>query len=149
MYYTGLVFSQNSCIQSIEKNSTQLSTFAFKQAWDLRKPNDGLIFHSDRGAQYMSEAFQKLLYKHRAVQSLSRSGRPHDNAVAESFFAYLKQEELYRRQYRSEAELMRGIHDYIKFYNTERPHSTLQYKSPDKFEEIAIQKQAIALSCPK
>lgn len=122
------------------KNNTHLCTFTFRQAWGLRKPDKGLIFHSDRGTQYVSRGFQKLLHQRGAVQSLSRSGKPHDNAVAESFFSHLKQEELYRHQYRSEAEMMRGIHDYIQFYNGERPHATLQYVSPNRFEENAERK---------
>ena len=120
-----------------KKNSTQLSTFTFRKAFADRQPEDGLIFHSDRGAQYVSIAFEKLLYQHRVVQSFSRSGRPHDNAVAESFFSYLKKEELYRHRYKSEAEMLRGIESYIAFYNGKRPHSTLQYKTPNGFEEIA------------
>ena len=131
-----------------KKNSTQLSAFTFRQAFALRKPEDGLIFHSDRGAQYVSGAYERLLYKHRVMQSFSRSGKPHDNAVAESFFAYLKQEELYRHQYKSEAALMRGIENYINFYNSKRPHSTLQYKTPDKFEENALARLKNSMQCP-
>ncbi len=120
-----------------ESNSTLLVTKTFRQACAQRQPASGLVFHSDRGAPYVSNAFQNLLRAAKAVQSLSRSGRPHDNAVSESFFAYLKKEELYRRKYKSEVELLRGIQEYIAFYNGARPHGTLQYKTPDKMEEIA------------
>ena len=120
-----------------KRNSTSLITKTFRQAYAQRQPEAGLVFHSDRGTPYVSNTFQKLLCQAHATQSLSRSGRPHDNAVSESFFSYLKKEELYRRKYRSEAELLQGIQEYISFYNEVRPHGTLQYKTPDKMEEIA------------
>ena len=100
-----------------KKHSTQLITKTFKAAYQLRTPQPGLIFHSDRGAPYTSYAFRELLYKNQIKQSLSRSGKPHDNAVSESFFSSLKREELYRRKYRSERELYRYIDEYIDFYN--------------------------------
>lgn len=115
-------------------SSTQLITKLFRQAYETRQPSENLIFHSDRGGQYTSGAFQKLLRDSHVTQSFSRSGKPHDNAVMESFFSYLKKEELYRRAYKSEVELKNGIKDYIQFYNSKRPHSTLNYKTPDKME---------------
>lgn len=93
------------------------------------------MFHSDRGTQYMSHAFTHLLKDSSVNQSFSRTGRPHDNAVAEAFFSILKKEELYRRHYTSEADLLRGLHDYMDFYNKERPHSTIQYKTPEQKEQ--------------
>ena len=110
-------------------------TKTFKQAYSERKPEKGLMFHSDRGTQYMSYAFVHLLEDFGVKQSFSRTGRPHDNAVAEAFFSILKKEELYRRHYTSEADLMRGIHRFIDFYNRERPHSTIQYKTPEQKEQ--------------
>ena len=118
--------------------STRLITRAFKQAYTERKPAKGLIFHSDRGSQYTSQAFQQLLYSCDAEQSFSKSGRPHDNAVAEAFFASLKREELYRRNYRSVAEFKQGVDNYITFYNTKRPHRALNYKCPDEVEKVAV-----------
>lgn len=118
-----------------KKNSTQLITFTFKNAWELRSPEPGLLFHSDRGAQYTSHRFQQILHEHAVVQSFSNSGRPHDNAVAESFFASFKKEELYRRDYASEPEFRRGIDSYIEFYNTRRPHRTLKNRTPCQVEE--------------
>ena len=118
--------------------STRLITRAFKQAYAERHPTKGLIFHSDRGSQYTSQAFQQLLYSCDVEQSFSKSGRPHDNAVAEAFFASLKREELYRRNYRSIAELKQGLEDYIAFYNTKRPHRALNYKCPDEVEKVAV-----------
>ena len=117
------------------KSSTQLLTKTFKQAYADRQPKAELMFHSDRGTQYMSHAFVHLLEDFGVEQSFSRTARPHDNAVAEAFFSIFKKEELYRRHYTSEADLMRGIAHFIAFYNTERPHSTLQYKTPEQAEQ--------------
>lgn len=118
-----------------KKNSTQLVTFTFRQAYSERAPEPGLIFHSDRGAQYTSFSFEKLLQEKQVVQSFSRSGKPHDNAVMESFFSCLKKEELYRYRYSSESEFLKGIERYITFYNEKRPHSSIHYKTPNAAEE--------------
>ena len=72
----------------------------------------------------------------KVVQSLSKSGRPHDNAVAELFFASMKREEIYRTQYKSERQFQESIEHYIDFYNAKRPHSMLEYKTPDKIETL-------------
>lgn len=120
------------------QSSTQLITKTFRAATSFRKPESGLLFHSDRGPAYVSFAFQRLLNEHGAVHSFSRSGRPHDNAVAESFFASLKKEELYRRRYKSESDFLRAIGECIKFYNGKRPHASLQYKTPDQMETPAL-----------
>ncbi len=117
--------------------STKLIAGAFRQAYAERTPCSGLIFHSDRGTQYASQSFQRLLLSWHVEQSFSRTGRPHDNAVAESFFASLKREELYRRNYRSVAEFRQAVDDYIVFYNTKRPHRTLNYKCPGEAYKIA------------
>ena len=93
------------------------------------------MFHSDRGTQYISYTFVRLLETLGVKQSLSRTGRPHDNAVSEAFFSILKKEELYRRHYKSEIDMIQGIHRFINFYNNERPHSTLQYKTPVQKEQ--------------
>ena len=119
-----------------KKSATQLITFTFRKAYSERQPVPGLIFHSDRGCQYTSFAFKKLLNDHQVVQSFSKSGTPHDNAVMEAFFSYLKKEELYRRKYKSEKEFLKGIDDYIEFYNKRRPHGAIHYKTPNAMEEI-------------
>ena len=118
-----------------KKNSTQLVTSTFKSAWEERVPELELLFHSDRGAQYTSHRFQELLRSHAVVQSFSNSGRPHDNAVAESFFASLKKEELYRKDYASEPDFRRSISAYMEFYNMKRPHRTLKNRTPCQMEE--------------
>ena len=118
-----------------KKNSTQLITSTFKSAWEERNPEMELLFHSDRGAQYTSHRFQELLRSHAVVQSFSNSGKPHDNAVAESFFASLKKEELYRKDYLSESDFRRSISAYMEFYNIKRPHRTLKNRTPCQMEE--------------
>lgn len=118
------------------KNSTYLITSTFRQAYQSRNAPQSLMFHSDQGAQYTSKAFHKLLRMNKVVQSFSAPGQPHDNAVMESFFSYMKREEIYRTQYKSEQQFAKSVDNYIKFYNTQRPHSTLNYKTPDQFEAI-------------
>lgn len=120
------------------KNSTQLITSTFKMAWEQRAPKAGLIFHSDRGSQYTSHRFQQLLRESSVTQSFSTPGHPHDNAVAESFFATLKKEELYRKDYTSEAEFRRSVDSYIEFYNCQQPHRTLGNHTPCQIEDASM-----------
>lgn len=117
------------------KNSTQLVSSTFRQAVSERGIAPGLIFHSDRGTQYTSHSFCKLLATYSIVQSFSATGRPHDNAVTESFFATLKQEELYRKDYPSEKKFKQAVDSYMTFYNTKRPHKKLKNLTPCKVEE--------------
>lgn len=118
------------------KNSTYLITSTFRQAFQNRNVPQSLMIHSDQGAQYTSKTFRKLLRMNKVVQSFSAPGQPHDNAVMESFFSFMKREEIYRTQYKSEQQFEKSIDNYIEFYNTQRPHSTLNYKTPDQFETI-------------
>ena len=130
------LFSRKVIAYKISKrNSTQLITATFKMAYEERQPPSGLIFHSDRGAQYTSHGFQQLLHEHNTEQSFSQPGKPHDNAVAESFFASLKKEELYRREHPSDRAFQASVASYIEFYNTKRPHRTLKNLTPCQMEE--------------
>ena len=117
------------------RNSTQLITTTFRNAFIKRGQPKELIFHSDRGSQYTATAFRKLLLSYGVTQSFSQSGRPHDNAVAESFFSLLKREEIYRRNYQSDRDFKVSIDRYMSFYNSERPHRNNNYKSPEQFEQ--------------
>ena len=126
------------------KNSTYLVTSTFRQAYQNRNEPQQLLFHSDQGPQYTSNTFRKLLRMNKVFQSFSKSGRPHDNAVAESFFASMKREEIYQTQYRSERQFMKSVDTYIEFYNTMCPHSTLNYKTPDGFELLHAQRKGWA-----
>ena len=116
-------------------NSTKLISTAFRQMYAGRAPQEGLVFHSDQGAQYTSTAFRNLLLSCDVKQSFSNTGEPHDNAVAESFFSCMKREKLYRWNYSSVAAFKKSVDTYISFYNTKRPHSTLNFKSPNQMEE--------------
>lgn len=123
------------------KNSTYLITSTFRQAYQNRNAPQSLMFHSDQGAQYTSMTFRKLLRMNKVVQSFSAPGQPHDNAVMESFFSFMKREEIYRTQYKSEQQFAKSVDNYIKFYNTQWSHSTLNYKTPDQFEVIHEEKR--------
>ena len=94
------------------------------------------MFHSDRGTQYTSKEFRKALDKADFVQSFSAKGHPFDNAVMESFFRYLKHEELNRRTFNTMQELNLSLFEYIEgFYNKSRPHSANGLLSPTEKEE--------------
>jgi transposase InsO family protein len=114
----------------------QLVCDALKMAIWQRRPDAGLIHHSDRGSQYASKAFRQLLKAHGIRGSMSRKGDCWDNAVAESFFGSLKQERVQWCNYQTRYEAQQDILDYISmFYNGYRLHSTLGYISPNDFEK--------------
>ena len=115
----------------------ELAMAALSQAIALRNPKPGLIHHSDRGSQYASNAYRKLL-KTRGIRcSMSRKGDCWDNAVAESFFRTLKVECVYGSSLATREITKRILFDYIEvFYNRERLHSTLGYVSPVNFERM-------------
>jgi putative transposase len=94
-----------------------------------------LMHHSDRGSQYASEQFQRLMADSGIVCSMSRSGNVWDNAAMESFFSSLKTERTERKTYRTRNEARADVFDYIeRFYNATRRHSTIGYLSPVEFE---------------
>lgn len=114
---------------------TELVADALRMAIEHRRPEAGLIFHSDRGCQYTSDEYGKLLDQHGILQSLSRPGQCWDNAVAESFFATLKLELIYRHAWPTRAAARRAIFEYIEvFYNQQRLHSAIGYQSPAVYE---------------
>ena len=117
---------------------TSLVTEALEMAIAQRRPKEGLIFHSDRGCQYTSGDFRELLGRHKMVQSLSRPGQCWDNAVAESFFATLKEELIYRGSWPTRTAARRAIFEYVEvFYNRQRMHSSLGYLTPVEYEAKA------------
>jgi transposase InsO family protein len=108
---------------------------ALKMAIWRRRPKVGLIHHSDRGSQYASKAFRKLLKAHSIRGSMSRKGDCWDNAAVESFFGSLKQERVQWRSYQTRLEAQQDILQYIAvFYNGYRLHSMLDYVSPNEYE---------------
>ncbi len=112
---------------------------ALHQAIGKRNPVRGCIFHSDRGVQYASSDFRDVLNSHGFIQSMSRKGNCYDNAVAESFFHTLKTEHVYDYRYETRAEATQSVFEYIEmFYNRQRRHSALGYRSPVSFELEAM-----------
>jgi len=108
---------------------------ALQMAVWRRRPKAGLIHHSDRGSQYASRAFRRLLKAHGIKGSMSRKGDCWDNAVVESFFGSLKQELVQWQSYQTRYEAQQDILEYISmFYNSTRLHSYLGYMSPNDFE---------------
>ena len=108
---------------------------ALGMAVAARNPSNGLIIHSDRGAQYISDDYQQLLKENGILCSMSARGNCYDNAVVESFFGSLKRERIRRYNYRTRQEAQIDVFDYIEcFYNKRRLHSYLKYKSPSDFE---------------
>jgi putative transposase len=111
---------------------------ALRMACINRNPDPGLLHHSDRGSQYASGDYQKLLKSRSMVCSMSRKGNCWDNAAMESFFGTLKAELIYHRKYETRGEAQSDIFDYIEvFYNRQRLHSALGYRSPAEFELLA------------
>lgn len=97
----------------------------------------GVLFHSDRGVQYTSKAFRQLLDRLNFTQSFSAKAHPYDNAVAESFFKYLKYEELNRKSFSTINDLNLALFEYIEgFYNFRRPHSANSFLSPIEKENL-------------
>jgi len=102
-------------------------------------PGKGLLHHSDRGVQYASKDFRKMLEKHGMICSMSRKGDCWDNAPMESFFHTLKTELVNYSRFKTREEAKRAIYEYIKiFYNRKRLHSSMGYLSPEEFEKKTL-----------
>ena len=122
--------------QLSDKADSQLVIETFKKAYRNRNCPQGLMFHSDRGSQFTSLALRKLLDELNVVQSFSGKGCPFDNAVVEAFFKYLKAEETNRGGYSNRTDLHLSLFEYIEsFYNDKRPHSAINFLSPNAFED--------------
>jgi len=118
--------------------TAQLVTDALVMAIWRRGRSHTVLHHSDRGSQYTSEPFQRLLADHGITCSMSRAGNVWDNAVMESFFSSLKTERTAAKLFRTRAQAKPDVFDYIEcFYNPRRRHSTLDYLSPMEFERKA------------
>jgi putative transposase len=110
---------------------------ALQKALKSRGYPKGVIVHSDRGSQYASNEYKRVLKQLGCIGSMSKKGDCWDNAVAESFFATLKKEYVYQTTFKTRLEAQLGIFDYIEaWYNKERIHSTLNGLSPNEFENI-------------
>jgi transposase InsO family protein len=115
---------------------SDLVSEALRMALLNREPKPGLIHHSDRGVQYACADHRRLLHAHGLIPSMSRIGNCYDNAPMESFFGTLKSELVNEQRYATRAQARGSIFEYIEgFYNRQRRHSTLGYKTPEEFEK--------------
>lgn len=131
---------------------------AFNMAINNRKPEVGIIFHSDRGSQYTSARFRNTLAHYGFIQSMSGKGNCYDNAITESFFSTLKKELIYLTKLKTKEQAATEIFEFIEiFYNRKRLHSALGYLSPVEFkqkkfnenkkEDLLINNQRVAYLC--
>jgi putative transposase len=122
-----------------ERQQASLPVAALQNAIEQRRPAPGLICHTDQGSVYSSNDYKEIVAGCRAMQSMSRRGNCHDNAVAESFFSTLKNELTHHKNYRTLDEAMADISEFIElYYNRVRPHTTLKYRSPMQIENQAV-----------
>ena len=120
-----------------EKITQDLASAALMDAVGRHGRPEGLIHHSDRGRQYASYAYQDLLKRYGMRASMSRSGNCYDNAYLESFFGTLKTELVHGERYRTRLEARLSIFEYVEvFYNRQRRHSALGYRSPEQYERL-------------
>jgi putative transposase len=116
---------------------SELVVDALEMAIARRRPDPGLVWHSDQGSQFVSLAFGQACASAGIARSMGSRGDCYDNAVAESFFATLKKELIHRRSWPTRSELTTEVFDYIEtFYNRQRRHSTLGMLSPADYETL-------------
>jgi putative transposase len=120
------------------RRTATLTIAALKQALKSRRPPSGTYFHSDRGVEYGSRAFKDELKRHGFIQSMNRPGSMNDNAHMESFFHSLKIEGLYKQRFDADKPLRASLQSYFHFYNHQRLHSSLLYRSPAAFESMHL-----------
>lgn len=137
------LFSRRVVGWSMQNHMEQsLVASALQMAVKGRQPAPGLICHSDRGSQYASKDYQAALKESGIVCSMSRKGNCWDNAPSESFFATLKKELVYRNGFDTVQQATSKIFNWIEvWYNRQRQHSTLDYLSPEAFENKALQNE--------
>ena len=127
--------------------ASRLAIAALEQAITKRQPPPGVVHHSDRGVQYACEEYVAILEKQRMIPSMSRPANPYDNASCESFMKTLKREEIHANQYDDLEHLRANIAEFIEqYYNRQRLHSALGYRSPEEFEQQAERPNSVAVS---
>lgn len=130
-----------------KRMKTDLVCNALKMALFRRSMPKGVIIHSDKGSQYCSNDFQKLLKQHSLISSMSGKGCCYDNAACESFFGTLKVELVHDESYKTRVQAKSSIFEYIEaYYNTKRKHSTINYMTPKQFEDTM---KSVNQKCPK
>jgi transposase InsO family protein len=126
--------------------TAELVIEAQQMAFATRQPGQGLLQHTDRGSQYASDAYQRLLRQQQTTPSMSGRGNCYDNAAMESFFHTLKTELVAHCRWQTRQEARLAIFEYIEvFYNRQRRHSSLGYRSPVEFEIAAAHNNVV---CP-
>lgn len=110
-----------------------LTNASLKQAFNNAQPAPGLIVHTDQGMHYQHESWKNILIQHHAIQSMSRKGNCHDNALAENFFSHIKTELFYQHTFTTCEELTQAIQAYIHWYNTRRIQERLQAMTPNQY----------------
>ncbi len=120
-----------------ENLSADFAKATLREAFTSRKPASDLLFHTDRGIEYRAHKTQALLNQYRVRHSMNRPGQCTDNAEVESFFKTLKGELLHATSFVTMRQLRKHINNYIeRFYNSQRLHSSLGYRTPIEFEGI-------------
>ena len=129
-------FSRKAIGWALDRSLTaRVAVSALRQAIERRQPAPGVVHHSDQGIQYACSDYIQELKSHHMVPSMSRPANPYDNAACESFMKTLKQEEIYCHQYRDFEELAEHLEEFIgAYYNHQRLHSALGYRTPEEFE---------------
>lgn len=119
-----------------DKPKQELVNETLLMAVDQRRPEPGLIHHTDQGRLYGSTIYTQLLSRYGMLRSMSRKGNCYDNAVVESFFSSLKNEVVHHRDFQTRDEARTAIFDYIElFYNRRRIHQSLDYETPTEYEQ--------------
>jgi putative transposase len=140
LYLAGIVdvYSRRAIGYAMDRyRDEQLVETALDMALLSRQPGSGLLHHSDRGSQYTSTAYRGILEGHGIRMSMSGKGEPYDNALMESFFATLKAECVERHDFQTPDQARACIFEYLEvFYNRQRLHSSLGYRSPMAFEQM-------------
>lgn len=122
-----------------DRQNRQLAIDALTMAVERRRPQPGLIHHTDQGILYATASYRAILKAHHMLPSMSKKGDCYDNAVAESFFSGLKNELTWDQDFRTRTEARSAIFEWIEvFYNRERLHETLDYVSPVRYEEQTV-----------
>lgn len=117
-----------------KRMTTDLVIKALEKAYHLRQPSDGIVFHSDRGSQYTSRRYRKLLSRYNIRASMGDVGACWDNAVVERFFGSLKHDWLLKVPQPTREHMIKDVADYMRYYNLERLHSANGDQSPVKYE---------------
>ena len=120
-----------------ERNNEALVLMALEMALGHRQPEAGLVHHTDQGQLYAAKGYRRVMEENGLLASMGRKGDCYDNAVSESFFSTLKNELTHGRYYDSREQARTEIFEYIEvFYNRQRLHQTLGYKTPVEYEEL-------------